>query len=55
MNLNKPSPFKTRMMELISENTDTHKAKLFRMLRINKIMILPDNQGNFTYSPNFEK
>ena len=34
---------KTRMMELISEYIDTHKAKVFNILRTNKIMILLDN------------
>ena len=35
---------KTRMMELISEYIDTHKAKMFNMLRTNKIMLSRDNK-----------
>ena len=35
---------KTRMMELISEYIDTHKAKTFNILQTNKIMISLDNK-----------
>ena len=35
---------KTRMMELIAEYIETHKAKVFNILRTNKILISLDNK-----------